>query len=137
MRSIFFIVASLTFIIFNLSTQIFSVENETAPIQLRERFQEADPGDYVVTSQNKIYTLFHIHSKNDSVITLEEVSIPENKFNFKYIVKEKIKGTLCGSVCCAMGWLPTYDSRVKWMADGNEMLFLTMAEEYLERQEKK
>lgn len=46
---------------------------------LRENFQRAQPGDYIVTSANKTLTLMHIYAKQNQILTIEEITLPENK----------------------------------------------------------
>jgi hypothetical protein len=46
---------------------------------LKNNLQQAQQGDYVVISQNKIFILLHILNKNDEHITIEEVVIPKNR----------------------------------------------------------
>lgn len=41
--------------------------------------QEATPGSYLVTFQNKNFTFIHIYDKNDRYLTLEEISIPASR----------------------------------------------------------
>lgn len=45
-------------------------------LSLRDNLQKAQPGDFIVTSQNKNYTLIHIYSKQGEFLTLEEITIP-------------------------------------------------------------
>lgn len=48
-------------------------------LYLKQRFQEAQPGDYVVVHQNRTYTLFHIFEKSRNAIVIEEITIPDNQ----------------------------------------------------------
>ncbi|MEM7175644.1 MAG: hypothetical protein AAF443_06950 [Chlamydiota bacterium] len=43
--------------------------------QLKEKVSVASPGDYAVIKQNKTYTLLHLHSRIDSELIFEEISI--------------------------------------------------------------
>lgn len=45
---------------------------------LRENMQKVLPGDYIVAFQNKAYTLFMIYAKQGPILTVEEVSVPQN-----------------------------------------------------------
>lgn len=60
-----------------LSTTLFSAEEP--PLMLKEKLLQAKKDSYIVTFQNKLYTLLHIFGKEGSFITIEEVSIPEKK----------------------------------------------------------
>lgn len=48
----------------------------SAEAYLRSQLQQAHPGTYVVTAQNKNYTVLHIYEKNGSLLTLEEITVP-------------------------------------------------------------
>lgn len=45
-------------------------------LNLKDQFVQAKSGTFIVTEQNKTYTLLHIHSMTANEILLEEVSIP-------------------------------------------------------------
>lgn len=67
------------------------------PLNLKEKFTYAKKGDYIVTEQNKTYTLLHIHTINGHKLILEEISIPshqlkQKQFNWKKWVLEGAKG---------------------------------------------
>lgn len=51
------------------------------PIELvlRNNLQLAQPGDYVVISANKTQTLLHIYSRQNQILTIEEIAVPESK----------------------------------------------------------
>lgn len=46
---------------------------------LRNNFQKAVPGDFIVITANKTDTLFHIYDKTDAVVTIEEIAVPDSK----------------------------------------------------------
>ena len=46
---------------------------------LRNNLQRAQPGDYIVISANKTQTLLLIHAKHQSILTIEEIAVPESK----------------------------------------------------------
>jgi hypothetical protein len=46
---------------------------------LRNNLQRAQPGDYLVISANKTQTLMHIYDKQDQILTIEEIAVPEGK----------------------------------------------------------
>lgn len=48
-------------------------------VYLRDNLKKSKPGDFIVTAQNKTYTLLHIYDKSDQTITIEEVSAPAGK----------------------------------------------------------
>lgn len=47
-----------------------------ADFSLRDNLQRAKPGDFIVASQNKNYTLLHIYAKKNDVLTIEEITVP-------------------------------------------------------------
>jgi len=49
-------------------------------LRLKDKLAEALPGSYVVTEQNKNFTLVYIHARDTSFITIEEVSIPAARY---------------------------------------------------------
>lgn len=48
----------------------------SAETTLKEKFLHAQPGAYIVTEQNKTFSVLHLHSISGKRILLEEVSIP-------------------------------------------------------------
>lgn len=48
-------------------------------IYLRENLSRARAGDYLVTAQNKNYTVFHIYGRSPSTLTVEEITVPAQK----------------------------------------------------------
>ena len=56
----------------------------SAPLQgeelvLRNNLQRAKPGDFLVISCNKTLTLMRIAEKQNQILTIEEIAVPENK----------------------------------------------------------
>ena len=47
-----------------------------AEIYLRDNLKKAKKGDYIVTTQSKNYTLLHIYDKQDSSLSIEEITVP-------------------------------------------------------------
>lgn len=48
-------------------------------IYLKDNLQKAERGDFIVTSQNKTYTILHVYEKDKNKLTLEEVSLPAQR----------------------------------------------------------
>ncbi len=46
---------------------------------LKDNMQKAQPGDYLVVSSNKTQTLMHIYDKQNQVLTIEEIAVPEGR----------------------------------------------------------
>lgn len=66
-------------IIFIALACVGSIEAENY-LYLRDSLKRAQKKDYLVTAQNKNYTLFHIYDKKDDLITIEEITVPMNRF---------------------------------------------------------
>ncbi len=49
-------------------------------LRLRDKLAEAEPGSYIVTEQNKNFTLVHVHDSDSHTIVIEEVTIPAARF---------------------------------------------------------
>lgn len=45
-------------------------------IYLKDNLGRAKPGDYIVTYQNKTFTLLHIYDKSPEGLTIEEITVP-------------------------------------------------------------
>ncbi|MCB1110785.1 MAG: hypothetical protein KDK64_07355 [Chlamydiia bacterium] len=43
---------------------------------LKEKFEEAEAGTYIVTEQNELVSLLHLHTKGENRLIFEEISIP-------------------------------------------------------------
>jgi len=48
-------------------------------IYLRENLARGEAGDFIVTSQNRNYTLFHVFSKSPDRLVIEEITIPSSR----------------------------------------------------------
>lgn len=76
-----FIYSILTCLFFSFSLN--SLSGEEASLELRQKLFQAQPGDYLITYQNKAFTLMHIRSKKGTQLVIEEVSVPE-RYRKKY-----------------------------------------------------
>jgi hypothetical protein len=56
-----------------------SIHAQEMELFLRDNLRKANPGDFVVTLQNKSCTLLHIQEKTERSLIVEEITIPENK----------------------------------------------------------
>jgi len=52
-------------------------------LSLKEKFIQAEVGTFIVTEQNKTYTLLHVHSISPEELLLEEISIPSHLITSK------------------------------------------------------
>lgn len=48
-------------------------------ISLKDNLRQAKPGEFIVASQNKNYTLLHVFAKTGDLLTIEEITIPAKK----------------------------------------------------------
>lgn len=69
------ILSSLLFTLF-----FFSTLGASETLFLRDNLMRTNPGDFIVTAQNKNYTVLLIRDKTDKTLTVEEISIPEQRF---------------------------------------------------------
>jgi len=64
---------------------------------LKENFSKAKPGDFIVTSQSKMFTVLHIKEKTNDGLVLEEITapgnkIPRNKYTWRKWVENNAPG---------------------------------------------
>lgn len=64
------------FILFLFFSWTLSLEAQN-PLFLKDNLQRAQPGDYIVISSNKTDTLMHIYDKQNQLLTIEEIAVPE------------------------------------------------------------
>jgi hypothetical protein len=87
----------LFFLLLFYSIHLKATENT---LTLKENFQKALPGDYIVVSFNKTDTLMHIYDKEYPIMTIEEITIPENsakeqKIKWKEWIEKEAPGHSC------------------------------------------
>jgi len=46
---------------------------------LKEKFQQAESGTYIVTEQNQTTSLLHLHTIKENTLLFEEISIPSHR----------------------------------------------------------
>lgn len=84
----------LTFLIYCLLAWTPSLQADS--LFLRDNLQQAQPGDYLVISANKTQTLMHIYDKQNNLLTIEEIVVPEGKrpqsMGWKQWVEENAPG---------------------------------------------
>lgn len=78
-----------------------------APLQaegliLRDNLQRAQPGDYIVISSNKTQTLMHIYAKQNQILTIEEIAVPESKRSSEVGWKEWVQKGAPGNTSWVM-----------------------------------
>lgn len=85
---------SILFIFLFLSISTFAYPGD---ISLADSLKNAKKGDFVVTCQNKNFTLFHVFDVHDSTLVIEEISAPlterkEIKSNWQEWIDKKAPG---------------------------------------------
>lgn len=79
-----------------LLTLLFFFSLQAKELYLKDNLEQAKVGDYVVTSQNRTYTLLLIAAKSEQTIYLEEISIPEGRISH-HSWREWVEGGAKGS----------------------------------------
>ncbi len=69
---------SVLFLIFS-----FGLYSEESELLLRKNLEKAQTGDYVVTTQNKNYTILLIKGRTGEYLNIEEITIPHVRFSSK------------------------------------------------------
>lgn len=59
---------------------INALSAETYTLYLRDNLRRAQPGDFIVVAQGKNYNLLQIYARTDSLVTVQEISVPIGKF---------------------------------------------------------
>lgn len=72
-----------------VSFSLFAVTPETKT--LRESIEKSKIGDYIVTLQNKTYTLLKVTERSPGTLIMEEITIPSGKVNNNFSWKEWMK----------------------------------------------
>jgi hypothetical protein len=57
----------------------FSPFISSADLYLRDNLQKATTGDFIVTAQNKTYTVLLVSKKSGNILNIEEISIPAQR----------------------------------------------------------
>lgn len=70
---------------------------QTAPTQWKHWLKKGHVGDFIVTEQDNTYSLLWIHALSEELLSLEEITIPQNLIDLKTVnwqkwVKENAKG---------------------------------------------
>ncbi len=71
----------LTLLFICLTTSLYCQES----MYLRHNLNRAEPGDYIVTVQNKNYTILHIYDRTPTTLTIEEVTVPAQRMHGRFI----------------------------------------------------
>lgn len=87
----------LTTLFFCLFLPLQATENE---LLLRDNLQRAQPGDFIVTLQNKNNTLLLVRSKDENYIGIDEITVPSTRipqkgFSWRNWVEKGAPGSTC------------------------------------------
>lgn len=83
-----FILLFLFFCALIRASPLFAEKNDAMTarsIFIKEKFQNARPGDYIITAQEKNYSLLRVRSIRGNVLILEEVCVPAHQIDLKKI----------------------------------------------------
>ncbi len=64
-----------------LVISFFFLYSNLFSLTLKKKFQLASPGDYIVTEQNRMYTLLSLHKITKNTLIFEEISIPSHRLS--------------------------------------------------------
>ena len=99
MKSIFAI--SILCAVLALFYPIYSHASDKQLI-LRENLKRALPGDYLVTAQNKNYTILLIRSKDAEHLHIEEITVPTSRISQKTSWRQWLENGAIGNTCWVM-----------------------------------
>lgn len=82
---------------FVFSSELFSMERT---LSLKGNLQRAKAGDYLVTAQDKNYSVLLIRNKNEKDLTIEEITVPNGRiptesFSWKNWIENGAPGNTC------------------------------------------
>lgn len=105
-------------------------------LYLRDNLPKAHIGDYVVTMQNKNYSLLHIYNKTPSTLAIEEITVPTARMSqqpiaWKEWLRQGAPGNTCWSIYTvdlASGHIKNYYSvtRQGWFDNPQQDHFLSI-----------
>lgn len=64
----------------------FSLKAATTSFTLKDKYQKARSGDFIVTEQDHTYSLLFIREITEEHLLLEEIAVPDSQVNLKKIV---------------------------------------------------
>lgn len=79
---------------------IFPLRGDGTELLLKDNLSRAQPGDFLVTTQNKNYTLLLIRNKDAELLSIEEITVPlsrvpKDSFSWKNWVQKGAPGHTC------------------------------------------
>lgn len=69
---------------------------------LRNNLMRAQPGDYIVTSQNKNYTILIVRGKDNEYINIDEITVPSKRMSGSTSWRSWIEKGAPGNTCWVM-----------------------------------
>lgn len=72
------------------------------PLLLRDNLQRAQPGDYIVTAQNKNFTVLVVRAKDNDFINIDEITVPDQKRPRGQSWKQWAEQGAVGNTCWVM-----------------------------------
>lgn len=103
---------------------------------LRTNLQRAQAGDYIVTAQNKNFTLLLVHSRNGDYLNVEELTIPSARlpksgkdFSWRQWVEEGAYGNTCHIIYPI--YLPTGSIQQAFSFTKNDWISIPQSQNFL------
>lgn len=100
---------------------------------LRNNLQRAQPGDYIVTAQNKNYTILLVRSKDTDNISIDEITVPSQRVQQPISWKNWIEKSAPGNTCWIMYTihLPTGAIQKTFSFTKNEWVTIPQSQNFL------
>ena len=119
---------------FVLTIGLFSTLIADTELLLRKNLDRAKPGDYLVTAQNKNYTILIIRSKEDDLLSIEEITMPMSRVSkASFSWRSWIENAAPGHTCWVMYTihLPTGTMQQVFSFTKNEWMAISHSQNFL------
>lgn len=122
----------LFFSLFMISATV--VFCEQAEMMLRDNLVKAKPGDFLVTAQNKNYTVLLIRSKENNLLNIEEITVPMSRipnegFSWRNWVQQGAQGNTCWLMYTI--YLPTGTLQQVFSFTKNEWVVIPQSQNFM------
>lgn len=114
-----------------VATSLFSEQME---MMLRDNLSKARPGDFLVTAQNKNYTVLIIRSKEKDLLNIEEITMPMSRvssegFSWRNWIQQGASGNTCWLMYAIH--LPTGSLRQIFSFTKNEWVTIPQSQNFM------
>lgn len=112
----------------------FNVIHSEEELILRNNLQRAQPGDFLVTAQNKNYTMLLIRNKDTNTLNIEEITVPSQRvskksFSWRQWVEKGAPGHTCWIMYAV--YLPTGTIQHTFSFTKNEWISIPQSQSFL------